>query len=262
MNGKRFVNTISTVVIFLVALSALAFYAYAAEQAVPVGPDTLTVFNSSRYNNTYLNGTLIAAEAGNVTGMNLVTNANTRAWAGYYGNVSGTIVLSDAGSNNLYTWAIANPTGEVYASNGSGVSWSKVACVNLTANSSSNYPANQSTIERFFGINVTDRDGFNETFNSTFNDAAGFYVGATRIDDVPKCPMLFTHTSGAYQTANFKEVLLTDNSSVIFTALLNDSQTGFKGGTELFDFQMLVAENGHLGQESSLTNYYFFVELA
>ncbi len=254
------------VVWLAVALSIIMVFAMkttlAAQTAVPTGPDVLTVFNSSRYNSTNINGTSIQAEAGNVTGLVLVDIALTKAWAGYYGNVSGTIVLSDAGSNNLYTWAIASPTGEVYASNGSGVSWSIVNCVNLTANKSSNYPMNQSTLEAFFGIAVTDGDGVNETFNSTFGDTAGFYVSSTLIDDTDKCPMLFTHTSGAYQTTNFKEVLLTDNSSVIFTALLNDSQTGFKGGTELFDFQMLVTEDGHGAQSTSLTNYYFFVELA
>ncbi|MBI4438382.1 hypothetical protein HY640_00450 [Candidatus Woesearchaeota archaeon] len=243
-----------------VALLVFSALAAMAVFGVPTGPDTFTVDGSSGFTGG-LNGTLIEAEAGNVTSLILAENFESQSWAGYYGNVTGTIVLNDGSNNTLYNWKLANPTGEVYASNGSDVSWSLVSCVNLTANNSMNYTLNHSTLDRFFGINQSDLDGFNETFNDTYLDAAGFFVGDIRIDDQDRCPMLFSFVDNAYQVVSFKEVLLTDNKSVIFTALLNNSLDNFKSGVEPSDFQMLVGEDGHLGKAFSLTNYYFFVEL-
>ena len=234
----------------------------AAQNNVPTGSDTFTTFNSSRFSNPNLNGTTVSAEAGNVTGLNLHENTATQAWAGYYGNVSGTIVLSDSASNTMYNWQLTSPSGQIFASNGSMVSWSLTTCVNLTANGSSDYPMNYTMLENFFVINKTDMDGFNETFNDTYNDISGFTVGSVRINTVDKCPMAYTFVDSAYQQTDFKEVLLTDNSSIIFTALINDSKTGFKSSeTDPVDFQMLIAENGHVGSESTLTTYYFFIQL-
>ncbi|MBI4438381.1 hypothetical protein HY640_00445 [Candidatus Woesearchaeota archaeon] len=248
------------VAVWLVVSALVVMYVMRAVLSVPTGPDTFTVVSSERYTGG-VNGTTFVAEAGNVTSLIVDETFISASWAGYYGNVTGTIVLNDGSNNTLYNWKLANPTGEIYASNASEVTWGAVGCVNLSANSSSNYPINSSSLESFFRMNATDSDGFNETFNDTFTDAVGFYVGAVRIDSTNFCPMLFTYVNNAYQTVDFKEVLLTDNRSIIFTALLNDSRDNFKAGTEPSDFQMLVAEDGHGSQASSLTNYYFFVEL-
>ncbi|MBI2133945.1 hypothetical protein HYU11_04655 [Candidatus Woesearchaeota archaeon] len=254
--GKLFFH-----IIILVLLVGLAI---AAEKNVPTGPETLSVGNSTRYTGG-MNGTLIRAEAGNVTSLIISETIVTKAWAGYYGNVTGTIVLNDGLNNTLYNWQLASPTGEIYASNGSDVSWSLIKCVNFTGNmtgiSELYEPFNLTTLERFFGINDTDKDGINETFNDTFN-GNGLMVGEMLINQSQKCPMLYTFMDGAYQTVSFKEVLLHDNKSIIFTALLNDSVDGFKDDNEQMDFQMLVAEDGHIGKEATLTNYYFYVELA
>ncbi|MBI2133948.1 hypothetical protein HYU11_04670 [Candidatus Woesearchaeota archaeon] len=232
--------------------------------AVPTGPETLSVGNSTFYTGG-LNGTYTQAQAGNVTSLIINEPTATKSWAGYYGNVTGTIILSDGLNNTLYNWQLTSPNGEIYASNGSDVSWSLIKCVNFTGNmtgiSELYEPFNLTTLERFFGINDTDKDGVNETFNDTFNEN-GLMVGQEPINQSQKCPMLYTYVDEAYQTVSFKEVLLHDNKSIIFASILNDSIDGFKADDEPMDFQMLVAEDGHAGQESTLTNYYFFVELA
>ena len=62
--------------------------------------------------------------------------------------------------------------------------------------------------------------------------------------------------------AGWQEVVLTDNVSMIFTALIRNSADDFKSTATFADFQMLVLENGHVGSEASTTPYFFFVELS
>ncbi|MBI3027274.1 hypothetical protein HYY70_04105 [Candidatus Woesearchaeota archaeon] len=124
------------------------------------------------------------------------------------------------------------------------------------------YSVNGSQIELNFGINATDKDGLNETFNDTYTDTTGFRTGSVTIDVADGCSLAHPYTSQAYDSSQWQELLLSDNSSIIFTALVRENANGFEAGsTDTYDFQMLVLENGHTEQASTLTNYYFFVEL-
>ena len=235
-------------------------------QTLPIGPDTLNVFNASTYVDTNPNGTLVMAEAGNVTGITMNFVRSTLSWAGFYGNVTGTIVLSDSASNYLYDWKISNPLGQVFASNSTSVSWSQVKCVNFTGDVAGGFgpledPFNASTLESAHHMNSTDVDGFNETFNETYNDGNGLFIGRN-INSSLNCPMAYTFSNSDYQTVNFKEILLTDNYSIIFTSLINSTANGFRTGVDPNDFQMLVSEDGHPEGAATLTNYYFFVQLS
>ena len=62
---------------------------------------------------------------------------------------------------------------------------------------------------------------------------------------------------------NFNETLLysISEADLIYTALITrGGADGFKSNNDNYDFQMLVAEDGHQG-DTSTTNYYFYVEL-
>ena len=96
--------------------------------ADPVSPDQMTTVGSER-RSVSSTGESIEAQAGNVTALNINHTRVTEAWQGYYGNVSGTVVLDDANNNSMYDWAIAIPSGEVFATRNSGsVTWSNIAC--------------------------------------------------------------------------------------------------------------------------------------
>jgi hypothetical protein len=255
--------------ITIIIMAGSANVALAGDVAVPTGPDTFLIVNSSRYTGG-VNGTTIYAEAGNVTALTIAESTATRAWAGYYGNITGNIVLSDGYNATLFNWAIANPSGEVYASNGSDVSWSQIRCVNFSGNITGGDPGgdrildepfNITTLHTFFGINTTDRDTFDQTFTSVFNDARSLQVGQKVINTSMRCPQAYMYVDGAAQSTSFKEILLHDNKSIIFAAIINDSVDGFQPGVNEVDFEMLVAENGHTGFEGALTPYYFYVEL-
>lgn len=239
--------------------------------ADPQGPTTVTVAGSGRFTNNSGPGTL-QAEAGNVTALVFTSTRVTQTWQGYYGNLTGTITLDDANNQTLYDWSLPNPSGEVYSSNGSIVTWSNIYCMNVSGTrNASGVPGtskavsniNGSQIELNFGINITDTDGLNETFNDTYTDAIGFRVGSIGIDVSDGCSLAHPYTTEVYLSTGWQELLLSDNASLIFTALIRENANGFQTGTtDTYDFQMLVLENGHVGSETATTPYYFFVELS
>ena len=245
----------------LLVAGALAPLAYAAAATTPVGPDTITIANSTRMVKD-TSGRLVNAEAGNVTELVITDTRITQAWQGYFGNITGTITLDDANNNTLYSWALANPVGEIYASNGSSVTWAQIRCVNLTSNGTVGSTINESILETYYGINSTDVDGISETFNASYTNATGFDVGSIHFNTNNLCPLTYTNINDTYQAISFQEVLLTDNASIVYTSLIERNTEGFKVGKDSNDFQMLVAENGHPGYESTVTPYYFFVELS
>ena len=267
---KGFFPILSAISIF-VALSTFVF----AQASGPLGPDSITIAGSGRHLNDS-GPTVIQAQAGNVTALVVAQTRSTQAWQGYYGNITGTITLDDAFNSTLYDWSLPNPTGQIYASNGTGVAWLQIFCVNVSfiRNSTGNsapYPSggagvysfNGSQIERLFGINASDRDGLNETFNDTYTNDTGFRVGGVTIDNTDGCSLAHPYQNEVYDSMQWQELLLSDNTSIVFTSLIRENANGFQAGTtDTYDFEMLVLENGHAGQELTLTNYYFYVELS
>lgn len=278
---KRGVFREFTLLVSIVFLSILAVsFVFAASSSEPEGPDTIDISDSGR-RTLSASPVIIDAEAGNVTAMDITHTRVTEAWQGYYGNVTGTITLDDANNVTFYDWALPDPTGEIYASNGSSVTWSDVYCMNLSHTrpndgstgsgfeSTIYYNINMSIIETNFGINNTDTgalsndlDGLNETFNDTYTSTVGFMVGEIHINGTDGCSLAHPFSNENHNT-DWNEILLTDNESMIFTALFRENKNMYKtDGTETADFQLLVLENGHVGSEDSTTPYYFYVELS
>jgi hypothetical protein len=223
----------------------------AAVCAAPQGPDTIEKIKSERMQPRA--GAQVAAQAGNVTELNINATSVTKSWQGYYGNVSGTITLDDANNKSLYQWDLANPQGEIYASPSQISDWGAITCFNYSAHAPE---LNLSELEKSLNIRPTDVDGVNETFRYSFGGS--FYVGTKQIDSSQGCMATYTYTGDQPQTTEFAEVLLTDSTNIIYTAILEQSASGFD--SKPHDFQMLVGEDGHNGDVST-TQYYFYVEL-
>ncbi len=242
------------VVLLLVVITWLAISVLADD---PAGPEGLATLNTSRR----ITGAArsVQAQAGNVSELSINTTTITQGWQGYYGNISGTIVLDDALNNSMYTWDLADPEGEVYASRNNSINWTSgnVICANIT-----HVESEESALDFNLGIGQ-DVDGINETFGETTHPAfnvssTGFladqcdFTVSTYVDDAPDA------------SRNFNETLLysMSDSSLIYVALIvQGGADGFKSGNENYDFQMLVAEDGHQG-DSTATNYYFYVEIS
>ncbi|RMD45943.1 hypothetical protein D6829_00725 [Candidatus Pacearchaeota archaeon] len=243
--------------------------------ALPFGAQT-TVVNSERSpaDTPSSDGAL----AGNVTELTITGYSVTQTWQGYFGNVSGTIQLTDANDNVFYNWSVSSPQGEVYASTNDSIAWSYVQCFNFTADgtyaddtaqagATSLHGKNLTQLESEFNISSRDVDGVNETFsiNGTHESGGGFNHSLfyTNSLEFSQGECLSTHirgNNGAITDANFEEVLLYEPTTraVIFTALLDEDVLGFDGKSH--DFEMLVLEDGH-GTDTATTTYYFYVEL-
>ncbi len=250
-----------------------------AQQVTPEGPDTINVTSSQRgpENRT---GVAVVAQAGNVTGLKVSGTRITQAWQGYYGNVTGDIVLDDSAGFRFYNWQVANPRGEIFASNGTVDNWLSVYCLDTDQNegygqNESNFTlpltrpdgsvssVNTSRIELSYGINQTDLDGLNETFLGSFTGS--IVVAGRTIDATDDCSVAHPYADSA-PSAIWDEILLSDNDSLIFTSIIEEDAVDYRGnstpgGGNTSDFQMLVLENGHTQQSLTTTTYLFYIEL-
>jgi hypothetical protein len=255
----------------VVALTAMLSYLVWADSNEPFGIQDITIIRSSRANTSTFPPSTVQAEAGNITELRLVANAITKSWQGYYGNISGTITLQDVLGNVFYNWTTAEPQGEIYASTNTTVSWLNIICFNFSGNSTFT-GINLTTEESRYGIQPNDADGIDETYTQASLDS-NFFVGSRNITSVSAtagttCQSTNTFTYGLQGvTGDFENTLLTDLAgALVFTTLIENDQAnnltdkiGFNNNTH--DFQLLVAEDGHDGQEDTTTTYYFWAEI-
>lgn len=234
--------------IFTIAMVALlVVFTLGVTLADPNGAGTVTQEASGRA--TADSAGNHSAIAGNVTELTVVGNSVTQSWQGYYGNVSGTIMLEDSSGNTMYNWSLASPQGEIFASEDSSVSWSNVQCFNWTENGT--------TLETTYNVNDSV-DGVNETFTDG-NSHVAFSVGSTSFSAGECMSADIFDNSGSSSDGTFEEVLLAQSTGqIIFASLLEEDASGFDGSSH--DFEMLVLEDGHSGNTET-TAYYFYVEL-
>ncbi|RJQ15479.1 hypothetical protein C4573_04955 [Candidatus Woesearchaeota archaeon] len=242
----------TTILMLLSLLMVVGAITYA--WAVPYGPESITAGASSQadINQTVKN---VTAQAGNVTELNISANSITKSWQGFYGQISGRIVLANSNNQNFYDWNLTSPSGELYASPNSSINWTAIKCFNITGDTS--IEINLTTMESQFGMSSSDADGIDETFNNT--NSVNFTVGTTIIENTT-CRSTYVYNGSGYQTTNFENVLLSDKQSIVFTTLLTNNKNGFNNNT--YDYQMLVAEDGHGSAATTYTTYYFWIELS
>ena len=243
---EKIVN-MKKVILLISLVSAIVLFVIAGVIATPNGAN-ITAINTSTAPATTAGNQ--SAYAGNVTEMNIFGRSTTQAWQGYFGNVSGVLQLADSSSNVMYNWTMASAKGEIYAANRSSVTWTSIRCFNVSSNATQ--------IDTAFGISATDVDRINQTFNQSGH--AAFTTASTSFS-AGQCNS--TKIYGVNGAATFDEVLLADSpthnlGSVVFASIINNDANGFDSKTH--DFEMLVPENGHNG-DTSPTTYFFFVEL-
>jgi hypothetical protein len=249
--------------VFLVGIVLLFLLGlWRADAAFPVPPNVLTVGQSSTFNVSQYGPKSFNAIAGNITALVLTGIAQTKAWQGFYGNITGSITLDDAQNYTFYNWTNAKPRGQVYATLNSSINWGSVGCFNFS-DATTGF-ANQTVIENYYSITFNDVDGVNETFNDTNHPT--FQVGSRNMTN---CPTTYIFQNDSPQRANFVNILLYDNitnqTGWIYTTLIENRTAGATNHEicydgRLCDFQILVNENGH-GTDIATTTYYFWVEL-
>lgn len=236
-------------------------------KALPTGPESLDVIQSERRNESLYPAKSTEALAGNVTELNITGETITRHWAGFYGEITGKIVLQDAQNNTFYDWTAANPRGQIYAARVNSVSWEDIRCANSTERSSEDTFANANpdnavdAPSRTFLAYGSD-DGYTPTNGHTGPGHPTFYVGSVEIT-VNTCYSAKMYDSTRNE-GEFWEVMLSDGSNVVYAATIANTDSedngadGFDGVNH--DFEMIVPEDG-TGTDTSTTTYYFWIQI-
>jgi hypothetical protein len=210
----------------------------------PRNPSNITLIGSEQGNITSDPG-LADAQAGNLSLIDLNMSAITGYWQGYFGQVGGTVYLTDPKGSSMYNWSIFAPAGEVYATRALDVNFEEIDCSN------SSEIADEET---YLGIIASDPESVSNTFAK--NSHPEFNVGSF-IVNADTCNSTNPFVNNTAQDDAFYEVLLSDASAnLVYVAILDANHAGFDNGN--YDFEMLVAENG---TDPSLTTYYFFIEI-
>lgn len=233
--------------LFAMGIMALLLVSYLPTVlAIPSPATGLTAGTSSRRNLSTSDVTNISAQAGNVTRLDINGISITTSWQGYYGNISGNILLSDADNNSLYEWGNGTTiTGEIFASRNDTIDWGSINCSNSTQVSAE---------ETYLGQASGDGDSVTNTYNET--DHPAFLVGARNMHT---CPSTNAWSSGTRDPNSWHQVMLADtNDKIVYSTIIDQGSTGYDGNG--WDFQLLVAENEKTGNEGP-TTYYFFTEL-
>ena len=266
MKGELISKVFAYVTLGFVLIFAL-YYASGAE--VPLGAQSITEGQDSTINLSNYPAQSHNAFAGNITELNITGRSQTKHWQGYYGEITGTIVLDDADNWTMYDWPVAEPTGEIYATpNASTPTWQTIRCFNYSGNYTQSANGDLYFWETFFNMTYNGADGINETFDS--QNHITFAVGDVTIP-ASTCPNTYTHVNDVYQTDKFVEVLLTDQNGVLIfsTIIENDDDgnltdpLGYNGVQH--DFQLLVAEDGTSfvsGSRNKVTTpYWFYIDI-
>lgn len=180
-------------------------------------------------------------EGGNVTEVNLSSNSSTEKWAGFYGNVSGNLLLAQGYTTPaMYVWTWAPSSGgEVCASTGANFGWSSVS------------NTLRATIDTAWGFASGDSDSAQNTMtdgSATFdvNGVTGTTTG--------------TYTKNNAGANVWQTFALNDGGAtkddIVFCVNMSTLNTFSVGGTGAY--QLMVPTNETYGQ---FETYFFFVEL-
>ncbi len=254
--------------IFLVVTIAISLMA-SVVLAVDMGQSTVGAGvngpNETRGNVTAIGSDLVSG--GNVSEMNLSTEALTAKWQGYFGNVSVIRLRLGSGAtgghngptnpeDNLFVWAGLGATKTntlgVYATTGFGFDFSAIAAATT---------ANYDTALEFA---TSDADTVANTMTGT-----GTVISASLGTSVPVASLNSYHMeSGSWDvvTSKFKVGIFTDNSGSTKT---DDYAVGVNvshgpnreyANTTDISYELIVPVNGTAGAAVGQT-YYFFVAL-
>ncbi|MGV8087054.1 MAG: hypothetical protein ACP5N1_05485 [Candidatus Woesearchaeota archaeon] len=209
---------------------------------------TTEIVNSSSMN-LQNDAVPIAAAASNITELSFDTQVVTNTWQGYYGKLTGNIQLTDANASVMYNWELVSPTGEVYATRSPSVEWSNIRCANISE-------LMQEDI--LLGVPSNASDSVVNTFNNNSNFDE-FFTGFNKINISQNCYAIHLNDETGAQSTDYAEVLLSDSSLIVYTAMLDPNALGFDGND--YDFEMIVGENGH-NDDTTMTTYYFYLEIS
>ncbi|MGV8150905.1 MAG: hypothetical protein ACP5NV_04205 [Candidatus Woesearchaeota archaeon] len=199
----------------------------------------LTQISSTRYDDSRP-AQSTNAESGNVSEIPINIDITSRAWQGYFGNVTGTMMLADSSGNAFYDWNEVSATGEILATRNATVDWNTINC------------ADQQLIDNedvFLQKTSLDSDSVNNTFAMTNHPL--FMVSTTIMSGCRS-----TRTFRGNSQIGFWNIVLSDSTgAAVYTGIIDSNNYNFKNSTS--DFELLVP-----APSGSTHTYYFYMELS
>lgn len=178
----------------------------------------------------------VVTEGGNISGVNVSVATLTDRWAAFFGNVTGSLVLRDNASNDVYVWQWA-PTsgGRVCVNTGGTFNWGAFG-----AGSAAN-------VDSFFDIG-TATDSATNTMSTT---SCTLSLNGASYSSLPNV----TDNSG-FDTCVVEEGGATTKDDLAFCTEMNSSGQNYLG--EAYNYELMVPTNKTNG---STETYFFFLEL-
>ncbi len=218
---------------------ALAFVVLCSGMAFAIGNATIDgTVSQSKYAGAET-AENVTTEGGNVSTVNLTGTDSTERWAGAYGNVSGTLVLAEAGDTNyMYDWTYdTGDGGEVCVSVASNFDWTApLTAASLTGLSTA----------WDFGDNA---DNVTETFD---DGTQSFEIAGQTIPAVP-----LADTGGAdYVTGALNDGA--GSAQTDFAFCVNITGAGSNYDTETVDYEVIMPTDDAV---DATETYFFYIEL-
>jgi len=187
-----------------------------------------------------LNNTL-DVEGGNVTYLDFDSGQQSQIWQGFFGQISGGLVLENSQGYTMYDWTIVEAKGEVLATRHIISDWSQINCSTQNEIYQEEYRLN---------IPNASSEGINDTYMNTTHPQ--FEVGLIVING---CRSTLTDNSTSDKAVFWNIVLNADANRTVFAGLIEDNVIGFNGTA--VDYQLLVPAN----RTSGFAVYNFYLDL-
>ena len=199
----------------------------------------VTVGTTGRYSSNISAGNL-TTEGGNVTGVDLAANESTDRWAGFYGNITGSILLAQSADTQvLYDWPWDSTDGGAVC-----------ATLHPSFTSANVTGASGADIDNAWYFPASATDSGTNTFN---NSNCSIRFGPATVGDAYYAD---TGLAGGFRTCAFKSEIIPYAYQMLFCVNITNNGTLFNGETG--DYEMMVPTQ--YGPDVYDT-YYFYVNL-
>jgi hypothetical protein len=215
------------IIAIIVAVIAFATAATAATTGMTVSHvanDTATVASADS----------VVAIGGNITNIDVDATLQSSNWAGFFGDVTGTLTLAGA-SNTFYSWGSIN-TGYILFANASTVNWAG----GIAAGNGATITAEDT---------ATGLTGLTDSISNTFTDTTDLSGATIGVTVGLGSPVSANSTSTGQDWPTY---LLTAGSTRLYGTTIN--QTGLDYAGNAADFQLLVPTGAS-------RTYYVFADL-
>ncbi len=199
-----------------------------------------SVFNESRYEDMRVVDSR-PVEEGNITPMDLDGNTSTEKWAGFYGNITGKLVLGFDESRLQYNWTWSpSAVGAVCVSTNSTLSPRPFV-----------YAAPATDVDTAWGFDPADSDSGLNTFNES---GCNMTIGSSFVEGADYSWTGSTHT---FATCAMRlTTTVASKGQMLFCSNITHGGTLFNGETGDFEILAPTSQN-----PATYETYYFYIHL-